>query len=390
MNAKNFVNFHILISHSPSCLNRDDMNMQKTAVFGGKSRVRISSQSLKRALRFSDYYRAQFDTSLRTRRLFDKLASELAGSQGDAEAVKATEQVALYAAAIFEGKTKPDEIKKYKRADSGFIETQVLPFHDREIQAARAILLEASRKKESERLAFVRGAVAEMQKEQAREVTLDVALSGRMANSEATYGVDGALAVAHAITTHAVEPQDVDWFTAVDDLTQDAGETGAGHLNTQQFSAGVFYRYASLNLRQLQVNLGLLADINAAETLESRARALGIARHVLHLLATVVPSAKQQSFAAHNLCDLALVSFSDLPVSLANAFEKPVETKGGAGFLAPSMAALAGYWATTHAFHGLDERAALAAVGEFDCPDGLACKSSLAELERWVEQGGEG
>ena len=54
---KNFVNYHILISHSPSCLNRDDMNMQKTAVFGGKRRIRISSQCLKRAIR--EYYNSQ-------------------------------------------------------------------------------------------------------------------------------------------------------------------------------------------------------------------------------------------------------------------------------------------------------------------------------------------
>ncbi len=32
----NFINIHVLISHSPSCLNRDDMNMQKDAIFGGK------------------------------------------------------------------------------------------------------------------------------------------------------------------------------------------------------------------------------------------------------------------------------------------------------------------------------------------------------------------
>jgi CRISPR system Cascade subunit CasC len=43
--------------------------------------------------------------------------------------------------------------------------------------------------------------------------------------------VDGAWAVAHAITTHAVD-SDIDWFTAVDDLVADAGEIGAGHLNT--------------------------------------------------------------------------------------------------------------------------------------------------------------
>jgi len=68
--AKNFINFHVLISHSPSCLNRDDMNMQKTAVFGGVNRVRISSQSLKRAMRFSEYYKAHLGTaSTRTRQL---------------------------------------------------------------------------------------------------------------------------------------------------------------------------------------------------------------------------------------------------------------------------------------------------------------------------------
>ena len=70
MNAKNFVNFHVLISHSPSCLNRDDMNMQKTAVFGGVKRVRVSSQSLKRAMRTGTYYKSTFGpASVRTREL---------------------------------------------------------------------------------------------------------------------------------------------------------------------------------------------------------------------------------------------------------------------------------------------------------------------------------
>ena len=70
MTTKNFINFHVLISHSPSCLNRDDMNMQKTAVFGGVNRVRISSQSLKRAMRMSDYHHATLgEPSVRTRDL---------------------------------------------------------------------------------------------------------------------------------------------------------------------------------------------------------------------------------------------------------------------------------------------------------------------------------
>src|SRR6056297_2993777 len=65
---KNFIDYHILISHSPSCLNRDDMNMQKTTIFGGKRRVRISSQSLKRTMRKSDYYKKNLgEPSIRTR-----------------------------------------------------------------------------------------------------------------------------------------------------------------------------------------------------------------------------------------------------------------------------------------------------------------------------------
>lgn len=390
MNTRNFVNFHVLISHSPSCLNRDDMNMQKTAVFGGKTRVRISSQSLKRAFRFSKYYADQFSKSLRTRRLLDQMAGDLSASVESPDQAAAIEQCALYAAAIFEGKTKPDEIKKYERAKSGHIETQIIPFSNAEVAAIRQLLADASEKPEKNRIDHLKAEIQRLEREQRTKIDLDVALSGRMANSDLVYPVDGALAVAHAITTHTVEPQDIDWFTAVDDLTQDAGETGAGHLNTQQFSAGVFYRYASLNLRQLQVNLGLLADVNADETPESRARALDIARHVLNLFATVVPDAKQQSFAAHNLADFVIVSLADQPVSLANAFEEPIDRdwKHG-GFLRPSIAKLADYWSRVNGAYGLNEQARA-----FSLADGIKLGdqdtvASLAGLGEWLLEDGQ-
>jgi CRISPR system Cascade subunit CasC len=375
MTAKNFVNIHILISHSPSSLNRDDMNMQKTAIFGGKSRVRISSQSLKRALRFSDYYQANLgEASVRTRDLGLLKARMIAalGGRYDADLVGKALELLAGKEGIADG-SEADAVAPWSADEVAHI-CEMLKTGDADEKKLR---------KEIEKNAQpFRAAMAK---------AVDIALSGRMATSGllSALPVDGALAVAHAITTHAVEPQDVDWFTAVDDLTQDAGETGAGHLNTQQFSAGVFYRYASLNLRQLQVNLGLLPDIRSPETTESRTRALGVARHVLHLLATVVPAAKQQPFAAYNLCDLALVSFSDVPVSLANAFEAPVQADRNGGFLAASMAALTKYWATTHAFHGLDERGALAAMGDVDCPAGLVRVNALADLEGWLEQGGQ-
>jgi CRISPR system Cascade subunit CasC len=45
------IELHILQSFPVCCLNRDDVGSPKTAVFGGVSRARLSSQSLKRAIR---------------------------------------------------------------------------------------------------------------------------------------------------------------------------------------------------------------------------------------------------------------------------------------------------------------------------------------------------
>jgi len=203
----------------------------------------------------------------------------------------------------------------------------------------------------------------------------DVALSGRMATSGLMTTVEGALAVAHVITTHTVDA-DIDWFTAVDDLQ----ELGSGHLDTQEFSSGVFYRYASLDIRLLQENLG-----NA-----SREKALEVGSHLLHLMATVVPSAKQQSFAAHNLADLAMVSFADVPVSLANAFEEPVKAGFGGGFLKPSISAFHDYWKNVHTGYGLDEMCGEFVIGQVQPPDGIKPAKTLDELKAWVHGNGEG
>lgn len=407
----NFVNFHILISHSPSCLNRDDMNMQKAAVFGGVRRVRISSQSLKRSMRFSPYYEDQFgQPSVRTREL-EKLKIQFVEALKDEfEPSVVTKTMDLFVKDKGDNDESEDADKQEEDAVVGENKKlAVAPWALAEIRALCAIVKNISltaaetskakadaakqkgKKKRSES-DFIEEALtkkcAKVIQEKIESVriaigsTLDIALSGRMTTSGLMTPVDGALAVAHALTTHAVEG-DVDWFTAVDDLVVGAGEVGAGHLNTQEFSSGVFYRYASLNLKQLQVNLGLLPNIKAAETAESRARALDVARHVLHLLATVVPSAKQQSFAAHNLADFALVSLSSQPVSLANAFEHAVQSKQD-GYLTPSIHNLCGYWQRLHDAYGLNERAAAFALGDGCSGDTLTAFNRLPDLEAWV------
>lgn len=419
MSAKNFINFHVLISHNPSCLNRDDMNMQKTAVFGGVNRVRISSQSLKRAMRTSDYYARHLGApSIRTRELeklipifaeklkdeFDKTlvaktmelfvrakASEAEvddsedqdeGATADAGAAKklavapwSVEEIRVLCGIVARVELSEDEVSRAKIAaakQKGRTKKTEQEFIDEALTKKRVKTVEGS-------IEQVRAAIGK---------TSDIALSGRMATSGLMTTVDGAMAIAHAITTHAVEPQDVDWFTAVDDLTADAGEKGAAYLDTQQFSSGVFYRYASLNLKQLQVNLGLLPDMKSAETADSRKAALEIARHVFHMLATVVPSAKQQSFAAHNLADFAVVSFADQPISLANAFEEPIRRDRNGGFLKTSVAALADYWTRINTAYGLDENARAFSVQPGVELNGPA-SAVLADLEIWVAKDGK-
>ena len=419
MSAKNFINFHVLISHNPSCLNRDDMNMQKTAVFGGVNRVRISSQSLKRAMRTSDYYARHLGVpSIRTRELeklipifaeklkdeFDKTlvaktmelfvrakASEAEvddsedqdeGATADAGAAKklavapwSVEEIRVLCGIVAGVELSEDEVSRAKIAaakQKGRTKKTEQEFIDEALTKKRVKTVEGS-------IEQVRAAIGK---------TSDIALSGRMATSGLMTTVDGAMAIAHAITTHAVEPQDVDWFTAVDDLTADAGEKGAAYLDTQQFSSGVFYRYASLNLKQLQVNLGLLPDMKSAETADSRKAALEIARHVFHMLATVVPSAKQQSFAAHNLADFAVVSFADQPISLANAFEEPIRRDRNGGFLKTSVAALADYWTRINTAYGLDENARAFSVQPGVELNGPA-SAVLADLEIWVAKDGK-
>ena len=77
-----------------------------------------------------------------------------------------------------------------------------------------------------------------------------------------------------------------------------------------------------------------------------------------------------------------MVSFSSIPVSLANAFEDPINNQSG--FLKPSISALQNYWKQTHQGYGLKEQVATFQLGESKPLENLTVFSSLPELETWV------
>lgn len=386
MSNKNFVNFHILMSHSPSCLNRDDMGMQKTAIFGGTRRVRISSQSLKRAMRTSAYYEAQFGQSSERTKQLTKLRDKYRELLHDISQ-NTIDAVLMALAGVTKIDDLKEEIKKGKNNEADKTKTvgtesgAVAAWSVHEVKKY-CELYEQLKNEHPDEAQFKKIWDKETKKDSFKKFndafqnSVDIALSGRMATSGIMTSIDAALAVAHVITTHTVDG-DLDWFTAVDDLTQETGETGSAHLDTQEFSAGVFYRYASLNLRQLQENLGEV----------SREKALDIAAHILHLLATVIPNAKRNSTAADNLADFVLVSLSDQPISLANAFEEPVKSKNG--FIKPSIKQFIDYQERVHKTYDLDDVLAFYSVEEADNLPKTARVVSLKQLENWLKKDGK-
>lgn len=286
-----FINIHTLISHPSSMMNRDDSGLQKTAVFGGCVRSRISSQCLKRAIRQSDIYSDSVnEISIRTNKFDDLLAlciEKLPEVDG-----KLIEDVLL---------NLGSKVKSEKNKETGGVSRYfdaVQPYAIGAIREAINIVNAGTELKDLKKMVQL--------------PTLDVALSGRMDASCPERNVEAAMSVAHSLTTHSADIE-VDWFTACDDLA----EQGSGHIGTTEFSSGVFYRYASINLNLLAKNIN--ATVNDLAP---------IVNTLVRCFAQVSPSAKQKTFAAHNHADFVLVAQSNQPLSLANAFRKPIENSG--------------------------------------------------------------
>jgi CRISPR system Cascade subunit CasD len=92
-----FLQLHALTAYPPSNPNRDDLGRPKTAVFGGCTRLRISSQSLKRAFRQSEAFQEALRGTLgeRTQRMGKIVADHLISRQvPEEEAIKIARKVA--------------------------------------------------------------------------------------------------------------------------------------------------------------------------------------------------------------------------------------------------------------------------------------------------------
>ena len=240
-----YVDIHIIQNLPPSCVNRDDSGSPKSAIYGGVRRLRVSSQSWKRAARlyFDDLLDAS-DVGVRTKRVAGVLAAKIAE-----DAPELTESALSLAEGVFKTakiKLSPPRGKKNAPQESGYL----MFLSAGQIGRLAELAITSARGGEALDARTVKKIFKEAH-------AVDIALFGRMVADDTDLNVDAACQVAHAISTHAAE-NEYDFFTAVDDAKSRSEEedAGAGMMGTVEFSSATMYRYATVNIDMVRHNLG--------------------------------------------------------------------------------------------------------------------------------------
>jgi CRISPR system Cascade subunit CasC len=377
---------HLLQNHAPSNLNRDDNGDPKDALFGGVRRARISSQALKRSIRWSDSFRAVFaDTpallASRTQLLPEQVRERITGLDLADEVKEAMVQAA---ARLGKSESKPaaeagnesaEVGKKGKKGKSDAraerVKTAQLMFLTTgEIDQLAEKLVQIVREQGLDALNALSGdklvaAIGEYEPH-----AVDIAAFGRMTTSSPFKNVEASVQVAHALSTHAVE-QEFDFYTAVDDIS---GEAGAGFIGETSFNSATYYKYLNIDWG------GLVKNLQGDTTV-----AVIAVRALIRAALFAIPSGKQNSFAAHNLPDLALVEVrpAQIALSYANAFVKPVRASAQISLIEASAKALKDYIPTINDMYGLKAERAFLSTVPFELAGALPC-ASLDDLLGWL------
>ncbi|MCA9652749.1 MAG: type I-E CRISPR-associated protein Cas7/Cse4/CasC [Myxococcales bacterium] len=349
MTDQPFLQIHTLTSYPASLLNRDDVGFAKRIPFGGATRVRVSSQCLKRhwrraqgphALSSIDLGEGPVAMSVRSRVTFQQLVRDRMVDEGvdSALAVAATEELMKL---VLGESAKAKEKKKSKgaeaeEADDSCKTSQLTVLGRPEVDflfAEAMAIAQGAEEAGGKDLAKKVQAAAKARFDRERQKNLkglrmgaglDAALFGRMVTSDMLARTDAAIHVAHAFTVHE-EMTESDFFSAVDDLEQERDDSamGSGHIGSAELTTGLYYGYVAVDLPLLVSNLH---GVERKDWTEHRGPlAAEVIRRIIRLIATVSPGAKLGSTAPHSYAQLVLLERgAEQPRSLANAFLKPV------------------------------------------------------------------
>ena len=286
-----YMDINIIQTVPSSNLNRDDTGAPKTALYGGVTRARVSSQSWKHVVRHA-FKEDHVTFSSRTKEAVQLLAKELREQDNSFD-----EETAL---------TKANEVFKLAGIKV-----------DKNNETGALLLVSKGQLKKLAQYVLNN---EELDKKEIKQVlkgdqSLDLALFGRMVADNPELNVDAASQVAHAISTHEVIPE-YDYFTALDD-EQGEDTSGAAMLGTIEFNSATLYRYANVNVNELVHNLNREDAIT------------GISAFIKDF-ALSMPTGKQNTFANKTLPSYVMVTIrQDTPVNLVSAFEKPVVSSDG-------------------------------------------------------------
>ena len=349
-----FVQIHSLVSYPGVLLNRDDVGLAKRLPFGDATRIRVSSQCLKKHWRDALTARhAELRPAVRSREIFSlEIEAPLLAEGINPGVVRdATEMVAAIIMKKAEKKdASPDEGEgdgadgQASAKESSLATGQVLVMSRAEVEYIRGVVRRiatarqtvdtpaaaekpakksAGKKSKDDAPKLSREEVAELR---AVAASFDSALFGRFITSDILARIDSAVSVAHAFTVHA-EQAETDYFTAVDEL---AADSGAAMIGDAELTSGLFYVYAVIDLDQLRQNLG-------AQHAESEQ----LSRWLIDAIATVSPGAKRGSTAPYALSEFMLLERgSSQPRSLANSYRRAIRTVSGSDVLETAVGAL--------------------------------------------------
>lgn len=294
-----FLQMHMLTAYPASNLNRDDTGRPKTVDFGGAQRLRISSQSLKRAWRASSVFRDKLNGHVgdRTQRVGERVLRYLEEKgMAHEDAVRTARSIAeVFGKLTDTSDDHPTYIKQLAFVSPDEM-TRAMAMAD------RALAGETIAPKASDILQRVDGAA-------------DIAMFGRMLADDPEFNRDAAVQVAHAMTTHGSATED-DYYVAVDDLKSatDREDAGTSFIGVQEFGSGVFYTYVCIDTNLLTSNVAGDSDL-ARDALAA----------LIESAATVAPSGKQASFASRARASYVLLERgAQQPRTLASAFLRPV------------------------------------------------------------------
>ncbi len=317
-----FIQIHALVSYAGVLLNRDDTGAAKRLDFGGTTRIRVSSQSLKRHWRFAG--EADHESAAKVQESLQNIGVPMG------ERTKELVSSVIMPAAMSANPGAPDKLVKelsellhvelYGKNGTDPKARQALLFGQPEVDYLQAFATQA----------LAGGMAGEKLKHAFKEARanmaalkhaagLESALFGRMVTSDTAANRDAPIHVQHAFTVHAME-RELDFVTVVDDLRQrdPEAEAGSAGMFDVELTSGVFYSYVNIDVDLLVSNLG--GDVELAGR---------VVDCLVHLIAKVSPGAKKGSTAPFAAAEYMLVEAgADLPRSLAGAFRNAVPLKG--------------------------------------------------------------